>query len=240
MRNVLIVVTALALVAPLAAPLAAQAHADPTAQVKGSGKLPAGWMMRFDPTAAGRPAPTPEQVVFVPTAGGFHFTSGPAAIYYNPKDMGKGEFAVTATFTQKASVGHEAYGIFIGGKDLQDSTQSYIYFVIKPCRSRGDCKEAGATLGEAMVSQRSGDGKPVALVPSAHSELVHADDPTDGHATNNLLIHVAADSIHFVLNGKLFAAVAKSQLHGATTDGQTGIRINHNIDVQVDWKGVDK
>ncbi|MEP6492533.1 MAG: hypothetical protein ABJF01_07640 [bacterium] len=235
MRTALGIITALV----IAAPLAAQARgADPTTQIKGTGKLPSGWMMRFDPHAG--PAPTPDQVVFTPEGSGFQFTSGPAAIYYNPKDMGKGEFAVSATFTQKKSVGHEAYGIFIGGKNLQDSTQSYIYFVVKPCRSRGDCKEAGATLGEALVSQRTSDGKPVALVPSAHSDLVKVDDPADGHATNTLLIHVAADSIHFVLNGQLFKAVAKSDLHGATTDGQTGIRINHNIDVHVDWKGVDK
>ncbi|HTE46961.1 MAG TPA: hypothetical protein VK636_17060 [Gemmatimonadaceae bacterium] len=236
MRTALGVLTALV----IAAPLAAQARAgDPTTQVKGTGKMPASWQMRFDPTPAGRPAPTPDQVVFEKVDGGFNFTSGPAAIYYNPKDMGKGEYAVSATFSQKKSVGHEAYGIFIGGKNLQDSTQTYIYFVIKPCRSRGDCKEAGAQLGEALVSQRQSDGKPVALVPTAHSDLVQADDPTDGHATNKLLIHVAADSIHFVLNDKLFKAVAKSDLHGATTDGQAGIRINHNINVKVDWKGVD-
>jgi hypothetical protein len=238
MRNALAIITALV----IAAPLAAQARgADPTMQVKGTGKLPAGWMMRFDPPRAGTPAPAPDAVV-VESKGGskIHFTSGPAAIYYNTKDMGAGEFAVSATFTQKKSVGHEAYGIFIGGKNLQDSTQSYIYFVVKPGCSRGDCKAVGATPGEAMVSQRSSDGKPTNLLPMTHSDLVHAEDAADGHATNTLLIHVAKDSIHFVLNDKLFGAVAKSALKGAPTDGQTGIRINHNIDVDVDWKGIEK
>jgi hypothetical protein len=35
-------------------------------------------------------------------------------------------------------------------------------------------------------------------------------------------------------------ALSKAQLNGAGTDGQAGIRINHNIDVHVDWKGVTK
>jgi len=253
MRNALAVVSVLIIAALVAvgqyshirpSTLHAQAvparAADPTTQVKGLGTLPPGWKMRFDPPSAGKPAPTPEQVSFEPAGSGFHFKTGPAAIYYNPKDMGSGEYLVSATFSQKKSMGHEAYGIFIGGKNLQDSTQTYVYLVIKPCRSRGDCKEAGATLGEVLVSQRTSDGKVVALVPVAHSGLVNVDDPADGHATNKVAIHVAKDSIHFIVNDKLAAAIAKSQLNGASTDGQAGLRINHQLDIDVDWKGVSK
>lgn len=253
MRNALAVVSVLIIAALVAvgeyshirpSTLHAQAvparAADPTMHVHGSGSLPAGWKMRFDPTGAGKAAPTPDQITFEQAGSGYHFKTGEAAIYYNPKDMGSGEYLVSATFSQKKSMGHEAYGIFIGGKNLQDSTPTYIYLVIKPCRSRGDCKEAGATLGEVLVSQRTSDGKVVALFPTAHSSLVNVDDPTDGHATNNLTIHVAKDTIHFVVNDRLATAIAKSQLHGATTDGQAGLRINHNLDINVDWKGVSK
>jgi hypothetical protein len=55
-----------------------------------------------------------------------------------------------------------------------------------------------------------------------------------------LLIHVAPDSVHFLVNGKLVKGLAKSELMGAKTDGQSGIRINHNTDIHVDWKGVSK
>lgn len=236
MRQTLFLIAAIVLAAPLSAQ---RAQGDPTMQVKGSGKLPDGWSMRFDPPRSG-PAPTPDQVIFAPTSSGYHVTTGPAAIYWNAKDVGGGEFLVSATFTQHKSVGHEAYGIFIGGKNLKDSTQTYTYFVIKPCRSRGDCKEAGAELGEILISQRTSDGRPVALVPITHDPRVHADDPADGHATNTLAIHVAQDTVHFILNDKLVRAIAKSQLNGLSTNGQTGIRINHNIDVDVDWKGVTK
>jgi hypothetical protein len=241
MRNALVVVTALAMAVPLAAQVTPQGKgADPTTAVKGSGKLPTGWMVRFDPTRPGMPAPTPDQISFTQEGKEFHFKTGPAGVYYNSKDQGSGEFLVSATFSQKASIGHEAYGIFLGGKNLQDTTQSYIYMVVKPCRSRGDCKEAGAVLGEVLISQRMSDGKPVALVPSAHNDAIHTDDPADGHATNTLAIHVAKDTLHFIVNDKLVAAVAKSALHGMTTDGQTGLRINHQSDLQVEWKGVSK
>jgi hypothetical protein len=235
MRTILSLIAAVVLAAPLSAQ---RMQGDPTNQVKGSGKLPDGWQMRFDP----RPGATltTDQINFVTMGSGYHFTSGPAAIYYNPKDMGSGEYLVSATFSQRKSVGHEAYGIFIGGKNLQDSTQSYTYFVIKPCRSRGDCKEPGAVLGEILISQRTSDGRPAALVPIAHDANVNVDDPTDGHATNKVAIHVAKDTVHFILNDKLVKAIPKSQLNGLSTDGQAGIRINHNIDVHVDWKGVSK
>jgi hypothetical protein len=232
----------LALIAVLAfaAPLAAQARpqGDPTTQVKGSGKLPDGWQARFDPGRAGTPAHTLEEVNFVTMGSGYHFTSGPAAIYYNPKDMGSGEYLVSATFSQRKSVNHEAYGIFIGGKNLQDSTQTYTYFVIKPCSSR--CGTPGAPMGEILISQRTSDGRPAALVPITHDDNVHTDDPADGHATNKIAIHVAKDTVHFLLNDKLVKAIPKSELHGLPTDGQAGIRINHNIDVHVAWNGVSK
>jgi len=64
------------------------------------------------------------------------------------------------------------------------------------------------------------------------------DAPTDGHATNTMTIHLAKDAVHFVLNGKLVAEVPRSQL--GNLDGIAGIRINHNEDLLVDWKGVSK
>src|SRR3954470_10797273 len=139
MRATLTVLAALAIAAPLAAQ---QQAGDPTNKVKGSGTLPSGWMMRYDPTRGNAPTPATNEINFVPMGAGYHFTSGPAAIYYNTKDMGSGEYLVTATFSNRKSLGHEAFGIFIGGKNLQDSTQSYTYLAVKPCRSRGECTEA--------------------------------------------------------------------------------------------------
>ena len=66
----------------IAMPLAAQQQAgkaDPTKEVKGTGQLPAGWMMRFDPidnpanVRPGRPAPakpTPDMVKVVTMGSG--------------------------------------------------------------------------------------------------------------------------------------------------------------------------
>jgi len=225
----------------IATPLAAQGANDPTKAAKGSGQLPAGWMMRFDPidnpanVRPGRPTPakpTPDMVNVVTMGSGLHFTSGPAAIYYNPKDVGSGEYAVSASFGARKSMQHEAYGIFIGGSNLQDSTQSYLYFEIRP--GMGD---------SILIQQRNGDVSKNMnrILPwTSTGGVVSVDDPADGHSSNTLMIHVAKDTVHFIANGKLVKALAKSELKGAKTDGQTGLRINHNSDLHVDWKGVSK
>jgi len=237
MRKTLWVLSALVIAAPLAAQQQAgkMAGMDMTNQVKGSGKLPDGWQLRYDPH--GNAATPPLTAVnFITMGSGYHFTSGPAAIYYNAKDMGSGEYSVTGTFSQRRSMKHEFYGIFIGGHDLQTDKQTYTYFVIDPCSSK--CGTAGVPMGEILISKRSGDGKPTALVPIRHDDAVVPDDPKDGHATNKLTIHVAKDTVHFVLNDKLVAAVPKSEI--GDTNGQAGIRINHNSDVHVAWDGVKK
>ncbi|HEY4320319.1 MAG TPA: hypothetical protein VGM77_03990 [Gemmatimonadales bacterium] len=230
---------ALSLAAAAALPLSAQAGGmggmrmggDPTSQVMGSGKLPEGWMMKIDAQRGGAQPPA-TAVSFITMAGGYHVKSGPAAVYYNTKDMGSGQYAVTATFKQAKSMAHEAFGIFIGGHDMQDSSQNYLYFVIKP---------ADGTM--LIAHRKSWAARTTAIVPenaAAPEAAINRDSPTDGSATNTLMIHVAQDTVHFMINGKLVKAIAKSQLDGASTDGQAGIRINHNIDMHIDGWSVKK
>ncbi len=228
--------TSLALIALFsAAPLVAQRTGDPTTKVTGSGTLPAGWMVRFDPVnprfaRPGAPAPSLSDIAFVPMGAGFHITSGPAAIYYNSKDMASGMFSASATFKQAKSMQHESYGVFIGGMRLQDSTQNYLYLVIRPMD------------GHLAIGHRGSDGRPQYLVPmsDAANPNVNIESSTDGSATNTLMIHVAKDSVHFLVNGKLVKGIAKSDLGGAMTDGQAGLRVNHNISVHVDGWAVKK
>jgi hypothetical protein len=226
-----------AVMSPL--PLAAQARGgggmdmDHTIQINGSGRLPHGWVLRWD---SGNPPLT--AIEMQQRGGSFRFRSGPAAIYYNPKFTARGEFTVSAAFSQTRSMGHEAYGLFIGGQNLEDSTQQYLYFVIKPCRSTGACSgdaaKSGGALGEILISQRRGNGKPTALVAATHDDAVHPDDPATGAASNVVAIHVAKDSVQFFVNGRNVRTLPRSALGGMSTDGIAGLRVNHNLDIQVD------
>jgi hypothetical protein len=210
-----------------AAPLGAQQpEHDPTHAVVGSGTLPAGWAMRFDPVLPrpGRPtppAPQPTDVSVATMGTGIHVTSGPAAIYYRASEPASGQYTVTATFTQARSMKHEAYGLLVGGANLQDSTERYLYFLVRP------------QDGGILVSRRTSDARPTAIVPWTPDPAVHREDATDGHATNTLAIRVGRDSVAFVANDKVVRTVAKASL-GLSTDGLVGVRVNHNLDLHID------
>ena len=51
-----------------------------------------------------------------------------------------------------------------------------------------------------------------------------------GKATYKILVHVAPDTVHFTMDGNLVTAVPKSKF---PTDGIAGIRVNHNLHLDV-------
>jgi hypothetical protein len=210
--------TALSLLALAAAPLAAQGTDDPTKKVAG-GALPAGWMGRTD-----RATDKLTDAKFVAMGPGYHVTSGPAAIYWNPKTVTSGPFTATTTLTQtKAPTHPEAYGIFFMGKDLDAPTQSYMYFIV-----RGD--------GKYMVNHRAGEAVHKLIPWTDNAAIVKAD--ANGKATNKLTVDATkADSVRLLVNGTQVAALPTSQFGG--TNGLVGLRVNHNLDVHVGGLAVE-
>lgn len=212
------------LAAVLASPLAAQGgtNMDPTNKIVGTGKLPAGWMNRFD-----RANSSLTEVDMKQAGTALQFRSGPAAIYWNTKDVATGQYTVSAIFSQKKSMQHEAYGLFIGGQNLPDATQNYLYFAIKP--------EAGTFL----INHRNGNAAPKAIVALTASDAINKDAPGTGAATNAIAIRVSKDSLHFYINGKEVRTFAKAAV-GSATEGLVGLRVNHNLDITVEGFGVKR
>ena len=219
MRKTILTMALVASASPLLAQAAQQAkETDPTHKVAG-GIGVSGWMGRIDPNAERRGMSIGD-AKFVSMGSGYHITSGPAAIYWNPKDVAKGSYTVSGSFTQtKAPMHPEAYGLFVGGQNLTDSTQSYVYF-----ETRGD--------GKYLINHRAGNDVHK-IVDWTETDATNKADAA-GKATNELAIRVTADSVDFLANGKLVKGFSKAEMHGFTADGQTGIRVNHNLDVHVD------
>jgi hypothetical protein len=205
---------AVALACAFATPLAAQM--DHTNAIKGSGKLPPGWNARFDQANGSL-----TQVDVKQAGKALAFRSGPAAIYWNTKDVATGTYTVSAIFEQKKSMMHEAYGLFIGGQNLSAPSQNYLYFVIKP------------QAGTMIINHRAGDGRPRAIVGETPSDAINKDAPGTGAASNAIAIRVSRDSLHFYINGKEVRTFAKAAIAGASSEGLAGLRINHNLDIEV-------
>jgi hypothetical protein len=195
---------------------------DPDKVVAGGGVTVPGWTGRIDPQAAkGGRKITEDKVVAM--GSGFHVTSGPAAIYWNPANTASGNYSVTGSFTQtKAPTHAEAYGLFIGGKSLNAPNQSYAYFVV-----RGD--------GKYLINHRANDSTVHKLVDWTANDAVKAAD-ANGKATNNLKIVVGPDKISFQANGVEVSSMPRAQLDGMGqgTTGIAGVRVNHNLDVHID------
>ena len=219
MRKTILTLALVATASPLMAQAAQQAKDnDPTHKVAG-GISAAGWHGRLDPQAERRGMKI-EDAKFVTMGSGYHVTSGPAAIYWNPKDEAKGSYTVSASFTQeKAPMHPEAYGLFMGGQNLSDSTQSYVYF-----ETRGD--------GKYLINHRAGNDVHK-IVDWTDTDATNKAD-ANGKSTNELAIRVSADSVDFLANGKVVKGFSKAEMHNFAADGQTGIRVNHNLDVHID------
>ena len=219
MRKTILAAALVATASPLWAQAAQQAKdPDPTHKVAG-GISVSGWSGRLDPQAERRGMKL-EDAKFSAMGGGYHITSGPAAIYWNPKDVAKGTYTVSASFTQTKAPSHpEAYGLFVGGTNLNDSTQSYVYF-----ETRGD--------GKYLINHRAGNDVHKIVDWTDTDATVKQD--ANGKSTNLLAIRVTPDSVNFLANGKVVRGFSKADMHGFSADGQTGIRVNHNLDVHVD------
>ncbi len=199
MRTVMLLVSA----AMLAAPATAQEQEL---------KRPADWKVRFD--RAGIPDTA---IYFVSMPPGWHVTTGPAGILYNPATKAQGEFRLTSTiFLFDPGRRHrEAYGILFGGRELDSPNQSYTYFLIRD-------------TGDFLVKRRDGSGtKTVHQWSPSGAIMKH---PGDANAKNILMIEAKADVVDFYINGEKVTRVPRGEIR---VEGIVGLRVNHSLNLHV-------
>jgi hypothetical protein len=206
-------ILALGVAAILAAPILAQQHqADHDKPVAGGGTLPTGWQGRLDSGGTSLAG-----VKVTPLGGSVHFVTGPAGIYYRPADKQTGAYAASATFTQMEPAAHpEAYGIFVGGADLDGPNQKYTYFLV-----RQD--------GKYLVKRRAGSATPT-IADWTDSSAIHKAD-SSGKMSNTLAVEVGRDKVRFLVNG---VEVTSAESAKVDTAGLAGLRVNHNLNVRVE------
>jgi hypothetical protein len=144
---------------------------------------------------------------------------------YRAQDQASGKYEVsTKIHLFPGGGGHEeAFGLFIGGKDLAGQGQRYSYFLI-----RGD--------GTFKIKRRSGasatditkDWTPSAAIVKLGAE---------GAVANELGVVVGKDKVSFRVNGQEVYSTPATSLD---TDGILGLRVNHNLSIHVESLGVKK
>lgn len=151
---------------------------------------------------------------------GIRVRTGPAGIAYRSEDVTvSGDLHLEATFAQfGASVGYrEAFGLFVGGIDLDGPDLEYTYLLVR-------------TTGDYLVKRRIGEITETLADWTPHPAIRRVESEGD-EPVNALAVDVEGDEVRFVVNG----AVVHTESAGRVRPyGAAGVRVNHRLDVRVD------
>lgn len=206
-RCTLVLTAAVFLLAPHAAP----AQDDP----EDGFARPGAWKVRADDADAAL-----DDVYFVDMPPGWHITTGPAVILWNPAATASGHYSVEMeTFLFDPRSRREAFGLFVGGRDLEGPGQAYVYFLIREG-------------GEFLVKQRGGGRTETVLDWTAHPAIASWADRGMGETAKNVLgLDVDDERVRFLVNGEEVAELPRAEL--PPLDGAVGMRVNHGLSLHV-------
>lgn len=206
--------------APTAAATATGAamSGDADRSVAGGGIAVAGWQGKVDKAGAS----INDSRFATANGGGIDVKTGPAGIFWNAANTASGNYEVKATFTeQKQNADHpHAYGLFIGGSDLDTDSQAYAYCI---------------AYGDGTYSVKYFNGAKVTNVVNREQSAAVRKADASGQVTNEVGWRVRDGSASCLINGQAVKTWPASQLTGAgklkSLDGTYGVRVSHNIDV---------
>ena len=203
-----------------------QESQDANRQVAGGGITVPGWQGKVDPGAE-KAGQTVNDAKLSLEGNALHVTTGPAITYWNPKNVVKGDYTVSATFTEPKFMNlnnhPHPYGIVIAGNDLGTGQQSYIY-----CAAYGN--------GNFIVRGFGPDAFQLNGRREA-SDAVHKAPGVGQLVTQEIAMQVKGDKVSCIINGSVVKTFDKSELvipgKLKSTDGIYGIRFAHNTDAIV-------
>lgn len=178
-------------------------------------KRPDTWRIRPDRADADT-----TQLFFVGMPPGWHITTGPSVILWDPAQTATGSFRLESDmfFFRANSRDTEAYGVLFGGRDLDGPGQRYTYFVI-----RND--------GRFLVKHRAGAETHTLLDWTAHDAVArHTGEGEDATVRNVLAVEAGPDTVTLHVNGHQVASLPR---RGLDVDGLVGLRVNHALNLHV-------
>ena len=178
-------------------------------------EFPEGWEVRFD-----RDDGRMEDLYMVAMPPGIHITTGPALIAYHPDSTAAGDFRIESeTYLFDPKGRREAFGLFVGGTDLDGPGRAYTYFLLREG-------------GEFLVKRRMGEETEVVQDWTAHAAIASFAGRPEGKETarNVLALEAAGDELRFHVNGEQAWTGARD---GLATDGVFGLRVNHGLNLHV-------
>ena len=226
MRTVVRLYTVAAVVLFATNLLFAQESPDTNRKIAGGGITVPGWQGKVDSDAE-KAGQTVNDAKLSLEGNTLQVMTGPAITYWNPKNTAKGDYTVSATFTEpkfmNLNTHPHPYGIVIAGNDLGTGQQSYIY-----CAAYGSGNFIVRGFGPEAFQL---NGRREA------SDAVHKAAGVGQPVMQEIAIQVKGDKVSCIINGSVVKTFDKSELvvpgRLKSTDGVYGIRFAHNTDATV-------
>lgn len=198
---------AAALVLAASVPLAAQSF-----------PIPPGWKWVPDAPVAltDRLGPPDGSFLFGTMAPGWHITTRPGVVLFEPSAMAMGRFVIESESFIFPGRSMEGFGVFAGGRDLESAEAAYTAFLI-----RRD--------GRAAIVRHEG-GRTRALREWTAAAAIKAHPGDDTNVANVIRVEAEADVVGFHVNGVKVLEVPRAE---AAVDGVVGLRIGADTDIHV-------
>ena len=202
-------------------PLLAFGQPDPQNPEGDNLTTPPTWNVRLDrpnPDATIGAEEGEVDIFFVNMTPGWHITTGPAAIFYHPESQAEGNYRIDATIHLfDPGERREAYGVFMGGQNLDGDNIEYDYFLLR-------------NTGEFLIKRRTGAETSLIVNWTTSDAVVNFEPGTEGSVKNKLSVEVTKAEVAFYVNDMWVARVVRDEVR---TSGIVGLRINHALNVHV-------
>jgi hypothetical protein len=210
----------------LASVVCAQESPDGNRKVAGGGISASGWQGKVDANAE-KAGQSVSDAKLSMEGNALHVTTGPAITYWNPKNVAKGDYKVSATFNEpkfmSLNTHPHPYGIVIGGNDLGTPMQSFLY-----CAAYGNGSFIVRGFGPDSF-QVNGRGE--------KNDAIHKAAGPGEPVSQEIAMQVKGDTVSCMINGATVWSADKASLVTTgklkSTDGLYGIRFAHNTDATV-------
>lgn len=201
---------------------------DPEKPIPENLAVPAGWEVRLDnPDADVTIGADSENsdIYFVNMKPGWHITTGPRAIFWHPASQASGSYRVHSKIHLFDPMGrNEAFGIFMGGANLQEENQTYTYFLLR-------------NSGEYLIKKRVGTETEVVKDWTQTAAMKKYTEETESSVANTLSVEVDGSEARFYVNGTLVDTLPGGELD---TEGYAGLRVNHRLNLHIEDFGIEE
>lgn len=199
--------------------------------VPGGGITGAGWKGNVVDAGSLKQGRSINDSKFAAAGNTITINAGPNNIYWNPANVGNGDFTVKATFAESNHLKHSnhphPYGLFIGGANLDTPKPTLLYCSVY---GNGTFIVRGFSPEGTNGLFRLGAGR------STPHDAIKKAGP-DGTVTQDIALSVKGGNVECSVNGTVVATHPVTDAVGAgklaSTNGIVGLRIGHNLDVVV-------